>query len=97
MFISEQYQVQPTFQTILSIASLVFSAQLILQRLTNVDLSTVTLDRLTKQCPEIPVPYLTVNHRVLCSLSHYSLSLSRHSYQTCTRAIESPVNSVLLP
>ena len=37
-----------------------FSAQLILQRLANVDLSTVTLEMLTKQCPEIPVTYLKV-------------------------------------
>ncbi|CAF3525760.1 unnamed protein product [Rotaria sp. Silwood1] len=34
------------------------SAQLILQRLKNVDLSTVNLDLLISQCPEIPMNYL---------------------------------------
>ncbi|CAF3970056.1 unnamed protein product, partial [Rotaria sp. Silwood1] len=34
------------------------STQLILQRLKNVDLSTVNLDLLISQCPEIPMSYL---------------------------------------
>ncbi|CAF3000100.1 unnamed protein product [Rotaria sp. Silwood2] len=41
------------------------SAQLILQRLKNVDLSTVNLDVLVSQCPEIPMIYLKKNKGIL--------------------------------
>ncbi|CAF3162949.1 unnamed protein product [Rotaria sp. Silwood2] len=41
------------------------SAQLILQRLKNVDLSTVNLDVLASQCPEIPMIYLKKNKGIL--------------------------------
>jgi len=45
----------------LLIKSIFLSAQLILQRLKNVDLSTVNLDILISHCSEIPVIYLKVS------------------------------------
>ncbi|CAM4776317.1 unnamed protein product [Rotaria magnacalcarata] len=41
------------------------SAQLILQRLRNVDLSTVSLEILMNQCPEVPKTYLKQNQKAL--------------------------------
>ena len=50
------------------------SAQLILQRLKNVDLSTVNLEILINQCPEIPVVYLKVNDEFFSSVNQEFLS-----------------------
>jgi hypothetical protein len=64
---------------------IVFSAQLILQRLKNVDLSTVNLDMLINQCPEIPVIYLKV--RFYCKISYSRFSFRRFC-RICTKVLK---------
>ncbi len=44
---------------------------MILQRLKTVDLSTVNLDMLINQCPEIPMIYLKVKYFFLFKRYHY--------------------------